>query len=134
MCVYVGAIPCCCRGVNVDQTRKTVYRALDTLPEADQATISAATSQLDSVRFALHSNPTASPTALRHLGSIVQQLRVSCLSTYVSHVTCRTMMGHLDGSRPLADWRPLEEVRGWSEKCCMVGVVTFIVRRLHTAV
>lgn len=79
-----------CRGLSVSGMQSAIRAALDTLPDAaDQAAFVTATSQLNTWRYLVHSEPFTCLASHAFLDSIVDRIRLTCVSAYVSHLPAR---------------------------------------------
>lgn len=100
----------CCRGDSLPALTDAIQAALGTLPDSDQPAVASAYLALQECRFKMHSNLNAVAGVFLSLGGLVEPLRVSCLSAFISLITHETLLEHLAGTRPLNDWTPLEQV------------------------
>lgn len=90
-----------------------VSDVISTLPDLDASFIVQA--ELEGHRWAYqgHAHPFSDPYAIPVLNGLLLQLRIICLTTAVSHITCNAMLEQLEGSRPLGDWGDVVQVRTW---------------------
>jgi len=112
---------CCCS--NVLNKHVVRYRTLfDALPDEDQCILRQAEAALWRCKFKMHAHLLKSPNEFGDMTTTLAEMWTSFVSAACSHIAAKTMLQHLDGSRPLADWSPVAEVcwAEWLELCSAI--------------